>query len=144
MQTVSRTQLSSRLVNLLLQQHQCQTDSLPFTLASCKSNGSLVHEITSLLLCGREIYHHIHSSQIQQVVFLLSSYCKHTLSPDSMHSLTASAQDANTFWLWGAQGIISPPDQSKRSPWLSTIPGCHDRPQPYLWGSGDVGSLWGL
>lgn len=43
MQTDSCTQLSSRLVNLQLQHHQCQTDSLPFILASCKSNESLVN-----------------------------------------------------------------------------------------------------
>lgn len=41
-----------------------------------------------------------------------------------MHSLTAFTQEANTFWLWEAQGIIT----------------AHLRAQPCLWGCGDMGS----
>lgn len=36
----------------------------------------------------------------------------------------------------------SPAAQGKRSPWPSTIPGCHGRAQPCPQGSADVGSLW--
>lgn len=94
-----------------------------------------------MLLCKRKIYSHIHSSELQQVAFLLSRI-KNTLWV---------LQAARTVWLylnhrterllvpWSPVQSCRPPDHGKASPWLSTAPAamtdlCYPAGTLLVWG----------
>lgn len=101
-----------------------------------------------MLLWKRKIYSHIHSSELQQVAFLLS-HIKNTLSVLQAASTVWSYLNHRTEQLlvpWSPAQSHRPPDHGKASPWLSTAPAamtdlCHPAGTLLVWGCSTSAAL---